>query len=210
MTIEYRANLAELEIRASGNGGDGRTVEGIAVPYGKPQRIDSELTEQFERGAFNHQLAAMHRVHFSREHVVWGGTVIGRQIDQRDDAAGLWGAWRVSATPTGDETLTLIRDQVLTELSIGFRAYPKRDRVLPDGTVSRRRADLTEVSVVLQGAYGQSAKIKAVRAAGELDDLDPDEQAELDEQAAAGGMTLAQARALAASVPLLPAGVLIR
>lgn len=195
--IEYRANLAELEVRAPGKGGDGRTVEGIAVPFGRPQRIHPDLIEQFARGAFAHQLNAMHRVHFSREHVVYGGTVIGRMIDQREDASGLWGAWRVSATVAGDETLTLIQDQVLTELSIGFRAHAKRDRTLPDGTVERRKADLTEVAIVLAGAYGQAAKVKAVRAAMLGDDLDDEGADTVD-----GRERAQRAAELLSSVPL--------
>lgn len=158
-----RGFVPELEIRSTANGGDGRTVEGIAVPYGRKQRIDASLVEQFARGAFNHQLNAPHRVKFSREHLTAGGTLIGKAIELRDDAAGLWGAWRVSATPTGDETIELVRDGVLDELSIGFRI--RQDRRLADGTIERVKADLMEVAVVLQGAYGQGALVSAVRQA---------------------------------------------
>lgn len=162
-----RAYAPQLEIRAAGKGGDGRTVEGIAVPYGVPQRIDSTLVEQFARGAFNHQLSAPHRVRFTREHMgMWGGSLIGRAVELRDDAAGLWGAWRVSATPTGDETLTLIEDGVLEQLSIGFRERKNGNRLLADGTIERTRADLVEVAVVLEGAYGRNAVATGVRSTG--------------------------------------------
>lgn len=170
-TIEHRTFAPDLEIRAAAKGGDGRTVEGIAVPYGQPQRIHAELTEQFAPGVFAHQLRAMHRVRMTRGHLVFGGVVIGRVHEAREEARGLWVAMRVSATPAGEETLTLVRDGVLDELSIGFRAYPKRDRVLPDGTVERRRADLTEVSVELAGAYGQKARITATRSVDADDDI---------------------------------------
>ncbi|QJY51257.1 HK97 family phage prohead protease [Pseudonocardia broussonetiae] len=158
-----RSFTPDLQIRSAAKGGDGRTVEGIAVPYARPQRIDSTLVEQFARGAFAHQLRAPNRVRFTREHMVHGGALIGRAIELRDDAAGLWGAWRVSATPAGDETLTLLEDGVLDELSIGFRA--RQDRRLEDGTIERVRADLVEVSVVLAGAYGRGALVSAVREA---------------------------------------------
>ncbi|MHA6626889.1 HK97 family phage prohead protease [Pseudonocardia sichuanensis] len=175
MTL-YRTFLPELEIRAASKGGDGRTVEGIAVPYGRPQRIYDGLVEQFARGAFATQLSKPWRVRFTREHAMLGGALIGKAIELRDDAAGLWGAFRVSATPAGDETLTLIQDGVLDELSIGFREG--RNRTLPDGTVERTRAHLTEVAVVLAGAYGQKAKVLATRA----EHADSDEADEVDEQ----------------------------
>jgi HK97 family phage prohead protease len=154
-----------LEVRSAGNGGDGRTIEGIAVPFLRRQRIDSTLTEQFAPGAFDHQIRAQaaHRIAFSRDHMSQGGTLIGRALELRNDAAGLWGAFRVSATTAGDETLALVADGALSELSVGFRA--QRDHTEPDGTITRVRADLVEVSVVLAGAYGQGATIMAVRSA---------------------------------------------
>jgi HK97 family phage prohead protease len=159
-----RSFAPQLEIRSAAKGGDGRTIEGIAVPYGSPQRIDATLVEQFARGAFNAQLNAPNRVRFSREHMAHGGALIGRAVELRDDAAGLWGAWRVSATPAGDETLTLVEDGVLDELSIGFRE--RQNRRLSDGTIERSTAHLVEVSLVLEGAYGRGALVEAVRAQG--------------------------------------------
>lgn len=201
-----RAFVPELEVRSAGKGGDGRTIEGIAVPYAQRQRIAPDLTEQFARGAFNHQLNAAHRVRLARDHVFLGGTVIGKAIELRDDAAGLWGAWRVSATPVGDETLTLVRDGVLDELSVGFRE--RQNRVLAGGVVERVKADLFEVSVVLQGAYGQGATVTAVRERQGHCALCGHLPGPLNEQATppvpAGTPRLAQARQLAASLPTLP------
>lgn len=163
-----RSFRPDLEIRSSSKGGDGRTVEGIAVPYGVEQRIDETLVEQFARGAFNAQLSAPNRVRFSREHMAYGGALIGRATEFRDDAAGLWASFRVSATAAGDETLELLRDGVLDELSVGFRT--RQDRRLANGTIERVRAHLVEVSVVLEGAYGRGALVSAVREAHQLQD----------------------------------------
>lgn len=158
-----RGFVPELEVRAASKGGDGRTIEGIAVPYGRKQRIPFEgITETFARGAFNHQLNAAHRVRLGREHPSIGGSVIGKAVELRDDAAGLWGAWRVSNTEAGNETLELVKDGVLDELSIGFRE--RQNRTLEDGTIERVRADLLEVSVVFLGAYGRGAVVTGVRA----------------------------------------------
>ncbi|MBB4689821.1 HK97 family phage prohead protease [Amycolatopsis jiangsuensis] len=159
--------MPELEVRSAAQGGDGRTVCGIAVPYGRPQQIDSRLTEQFARGAFNAQLRAAHRIPFTRNHLPHGGTLIGVATELRDDAAGLYGEWRVSKTPAGDETLELIKDGALSELSIGFREG--QNRALPGGVTERASATLTEVAIVMAGAYGDAATVAAVRAESAVD-----------------------------------------
>lgn len=183
----------DLEVRKATQGGDGRTVVGIAVPYAKPQRIDERLTEQFARGAFKHQLRAAHRVKFAREHLSLGGSLIGRLDVMRDDASGLYIEARVARTPLGDETLALLEDGALSDLSIGFRA--RQDRRLPGNVIERVTADLREVSVVLEGAYGEGALVAAVRSA--------DEQAEESVPGCTCGAAtrLAEARRVLAGLP---------
>jgi HK97 family phage prohead protease len=163
--IEYRAFVPELAVRApSGDAYDGRVIEGIAVPYGKRQRINDDLTEVFAPGAFAHQLGAAHRVKFTRGHQSQGGDIIGRALELRDEPAGLWGAFLVSDTQVGRDTLALVRDRALDELSIGFTQPNGGSFRLADGTIERRKANLFEVSIVPQGAYGRGAKVLATRA----------------------------------------------
>jgi HK97 family phage prohead protease len=159
----YRGFSPELEVR-SGDG-TGRTVYGIAVPYNAPTRITESLTEVFVRGAFDHQLSRPGRVKFAREHQALGGELIGAATLLRDDAAGLYVELRVANTPKGNETLELIRAGALDELSIGFMEAPGGNRKLGGGMVQRTRADLREVAVVLEGAYGQLATAAGVRSA---------------------------------------------
>lgn len=200
----YRPVEAELDImRAEQGGSDGRTVYGILVPWNHPQRIDAALTEQFERGSADHVIQAgergrapgglpAYRMHFAREHVRQGGTPVGRTCLLRDDAGGLYGEWRVSATPTGDELLELIKDGVYRELSVGFRAAPQWARRLPDGTVSRTRFDPFEAAAVLRGAYADAAFVGGVRS----------------EEDAIERARLSRARALLAGWPMVnPPGV---
>lgn len=156
--------MPELEVRSAG---DGRTITGIAVPYGRPQYIDSRLTEQFARGAFNAQLRAAHRIPFMRDHGPHGGRLIGVAKELRDDAAGLYGEWRVSRTPVGDETLELVKDGALSELSIGF--IEGQNRKLSGGVLERATATLTEVAIVMAGAYGEAAAVASVRAQSTVD-----------------------------------------
>ncbi|GAA1549910.1 hypothetical protein GCM10009804_03110 [Kribbella hippodromi] len=183
--VLFRAFTPDLEIRSDG---DGRTIRGIAVPYSQAVRIDARLTEQFARGAFNHQLRAANRVKLARGHLPMGGSLIGRATLLRDDAAGLYAELRVSETPLGDETLALVKDGALTDLSIGFRE--RKNRNLPGGITERVKADLSEIGVVLEGAYGALATVSGVRAVN--DDL-----AEVEAR-------IAEARQILATLPPLP------
>lgn len=162
MTTEaqFRTYRPDLEVRSSG---DGRTICGIVVPYLAPTRINESLVEQFARGAFNHQLRSPSRVKLSREHYLLGGEIIGAGSLMRDDAAGLYMELRASKTPRGDETLELVRDGALSELSIMFRS--RQDRRLAGGITERVTADMSEVAVVMQGAYGDLATVAGVRSA---------------------------------------------
>jgi HK97 family phage prohead protease len=157
--VMTRQWLPDLEVRSSG---DGRTICGIAVPYEQPQYIDSRLTEQFARGAFNAQLRAAHRIPFMRDH---GPLGVAKTL--RDDAAGLYGEWRVSRTPLGDETLELVKDGALSELSIGFQEG--QNRTVRGGVIERATATLTEVAIVMAGAYGPAAAVASVRAQSTVD-----------------------------------------
>lgn len=173
----YRSFNPDLQVRARG---DGRTIFGIAVPWNAPTRIDDNLVEQFERGAFNHQLRDASRVRFAREHVLLGGTLIGAASMMRDDAAGLYVELRASKTPVGDETLELVKDGALDQLSIMFRE--RQNRRLAGGITARVKADLAEVAVVMAGAYGDLATAVGVRSAATIpmaaEDLDLLAQAE--------------------------------
>lgn len=154
----YRSFRPDLQVRS---GGDGRTIMGIAVPYNAPTRIDNQLVEQFARGAFNHQIREASRVKFAREHMMLGGTLIGAASLLRDDAAGLYVELRASRTPIGDETLELVKDGALNQLSVMF--LERQNRRLAGGVTERVKADLREVAVVMEGAYGDLATAVGVR-----------------------------------------------
>jgi hypothetical protein len=75
----------------------------------------------------------------------------------------------------------------------------------------RTRASLFEVAIVPEGAYGRNATVSGLRSMGDLlraaTDDEPAED-ETDVDVVAPGMSLDQARALAARIPLLPIGMI--
>lgn len=159
----YRSYRPELEVK---RGGDGRTIFGIAVPYNAPTRIRDDLVEEFVRGAFDHQINAPNRVKYAREHLLLGGELIGALSLMRDDPIGLYVEMRASRTPKGDETLELVKDGALPDLSIWFEE--RQNRRAAGGVVQRIKAHLREVASVLQGAYGDLATAAGVRSAGQF------------------------------------------
>ena len=156
--IRTRQYTAELEVRD-----DGRTLIGIAVPYGTEAHIvehRQRYVETFIPGAFadagTHPLTATH----PRD----GAELpIGVSVELRDEADGLHGAWHVSDTELGNEVVTLVRDGVPLGLSVGF--VEGIDRWNREHTrVERVAASLDHVAVVRTPAYA-SARVHAVRTA---------------------------------------------
>jgi HK97 family phage prohead protease len=153
--METRNYDATLELRADG---DGRTVVGIAVPYDVEQRIGSNLVEVFRKGVFRDVTRAANRVKLLYQHKT--DAPIGRAVMLEEREEGLYGEFRISKTEAGDEALELIRDGVLSNLSVGFQPLKDEKR---GGIVNRIKAHLAEVSLVTFGAYGDAANIVAVR-----------------------------------------------
>ena len=153
---EYR--IEDYEIRSDG---DGRTLEGICVPFDTETRIGNRYTEVIRRGAFAKttqeraqrvKLLAMH----DGQRLPLGAAQRLQETDK-----GLLGEFRVSKTAAGDEALELVRDGALDSFSIGF--VPLRDNWNADKTyVERAEVKLLEVSLVAFPAY-EDAKVLALR-----------------------------------------------
>lgn len=156
--MEYRIHSEPLELRSATQ----RLVCGRLVPFGHDQRINDSLIERFERGAFNHQLRSPNRVGFHHLHSNNpGATPIGHGVLLRDEAEGLYGEFKVAASTIGDHFLAMAREGMLSQWSIGF--VPDRER--RDGaTTVYTRANLFELALVPEGAYGELAAVAAVRA----------------------------------------------
>lgn len=157
---QTRISPTDLEVRS---GGDGRTVSGIAVPFDEEADIGAYL-EVFRRGAFERTIAERGpgRVKFLAAHGRDQALPIGRASVLREDAAGLYGEFKVSKTVAGDEVLELVRDGALDSLSVAFD--PVRDRQ-HGNILERLEVRLLEVSAVAFPAY-RGALIGALRSDG--------------------------------------------
>jgi HK97 family phage prohead protease len=158
MTLHLRHLAADLHVRD-----DGRTLVGVAVPYGTEAQIvegRSRYVETFAPGAFadagTHPLTATHPR-------TGAELPIGVSVELRDEADGLHGAWHVSDIDLGNEVIVLVRDNVPLGLSVGFvEGISRWNR--EHTRVQRVTASLDHVAVVRTPAYA-GAGITAVRTA---------------------------------------------
>jgi uncharacterized protein len=152
-----RTHRIDLQIRDAEHG---RTITGLAVPYGVPTRI-GPYVETMVRGVFADATEAPDEVKVMAAHA-HDTLPIGRALSLTETPEGLLAELLVSDTTAGRDVLTLVRDGVATGLSVGF--VPVVDQWNADRTaVMRTRAALIEVSVVAFPAY-EDARIAAVRA----------------------------------------------
>jgi HK97 family phage prohead protease len=170
--ILHRSYTAELE------SGDGRTIDGLAVPYGVAAEVADELPtgtrryrERFEAGAFQRATRAPQRLELLVEHRDNGpidAVGIGVAFEERPD--GLHGSWRIYDGAIGDHVLERVKGGALRGLSIGFRPLGpgRRDE---DGTLVRTACHLDETSLTREPAYGK-AVVTAVRSAPALEELE--------------------------------------
>ena len=144
----------ELLIRD--DGGDGRTVFGLAVPFGVPSRIadwQGNYSETFARGSFAKTIREQgSRVKVLAHHdtrFLLAGQPILRETD-----AGLEIEASIARTRDGDDVLELIRVGALDSFSVGFSPVKGGDDWNDDMTeVTRRQVRLHEVSLVPFPAY---------------------------------------------------------
>lgn len=173
-TLE-RPFVPDISVRS-----DGRTVYGIAIPFGTDAIVNDgygPYTERFQRGAFAKTIRESgERIKLCINHEKVSRLPIGKAIALREDAAGLYGEYRISRTAEGDDALTLIRDGVVDSFSVGFR--PIKERKAGPGVIERTEVGLKEVSVVSFPAY-ENAVIQGVRAEFDIPDDELDRLVDL-------------------------------
>ena len=149
------------ELRAA-DGGDGRTVAGIAVPYNETTDL-APRPERFLPGAFKRSVGqrAGRPVKVLRNHD--GAYPVGLGTITETDS-GLLIEARLADTAHGDEAVREVRAGLLDSFSIGFRAIRER---MAGGVREVVEAALHEVSLVAVPAY-PGARVLAVRSAAQV------------------------------------------
>jgi hypothetical protein len=99
---------------------------------------------------------------------------VGHGTALREAPDALYGEFRVEPGGDGDKALHMVREGVLTALSI--EAIPKKSRLMGNGIVDRMKATLDKVSLVREGlaAYAE-AQVLAVREAPAIEPPVPNE-----------------------------------
>ncbi|MBF4613269.1 HK97 family phage prohead protease [Curtobacterium sp. VKM Ac-1376] len=138
-------HVRELHVREVDS--DARTFTGIAVPYDQQVPINDwfgTYNETFARGSVQDSDDAL---------LYWRHSdPIGRITSHRDTDGGWEVTARISETPLGDEAYTLLRDGVVTSMSVGFQSvsYEVDDE---SGDITRTAVRVREVSLVPMPAY---------------------------------------------------------
>lgn len=142
-------------------------LEGICAPYDETTFLAGEgRGERILRGAFR-KTAREQQGHLKlfRDHDHSRPIGYAQKISDRHPD-GLWAAFKLADGDRYSEVRDELRQGLLTDLSIGFRAV--QERVGADGAREITEAQLAEVSLVPIGAY-HSARVLAMRQAVTID-----------------------------------------
>lgn len=169
ITEAPETGLLHRTFAASLTAGDGRTVDVRIVPYGEQIEHNDGLggvpkgvvyREEWAAGAFAHQLNAANRVLANCEHEQGILGVVGHGLVLREAHDGLYGSFKIHETPAGETALILIREGVLSTVSM--EAAPRKAVRTASGVIRRVKADLRQIAFSRFGAY-KGARVLAVR-----------------------------------------------
>lgn len=155
LMLTRRIDVDGIELRDAQDG-DGLTLSGVAVPFGREYAMFDDYSEVIDPDCD----FGSRDVKLAREH----GALIGRIIGQKREADGLHITARIADTAQGREVADLVREGVYDAFSIGFKPVANAIENRDDGTtvVHRTAVELFEISVTGIPAY-PDAKITGQR-----------------------------------------------
>jgi HK97 family phage prohead protease len=137
MALEYKAVPFAVKEMVDVTGG-GWEIAGFASTWGDPPDAYGDVIVP---GAFAESIGTR-QTKFLYEH----REPIGRQLELREDAVGLFGRWAIVDTVAGTDAYKLAKGGVLDSLSIGYTVDESEYR--DDGVRLLKRLTLYEVSAV--------------------------------------------------------------
>ena len=173
-------------VRGSDTGTDGRTLHIRAVPWETEAQIGPSTWEVFTRGAYAKQVSSAHRVPLLLGHPANTSVasmtaaellsgLVGRITSMVEGVDGLDVQARMGTSAAANDALALVNDGVLDQVSVGFApiATATEKRAAGGQVVRRNRVNLDHVALLGSGAYGDAARVLAVRSASgpSIDDL---------------------------------------
>lgn len=161
----------ELEIPAARvreeAGGDGRTIEILAVPWNTPTgdgRTETGLSEQFAPGAFRHEQVIGRPLRWRHDEP------IGVVTAARDSDEGLVVTARVADTTLGRDALALAREMGdALGASVKYREAPGTDWTARPVTIAS--AEMDELSLTDRPVY-RTTRTKRIREESRMPDTD--------------------------------------
>lgn len=175
MKVLTHAMATTLVVRHEDDEDDGRTLVGLAVPFGDELDVSDfwdDYTEVFRRGAFAKTIREASRpvpLLVSHEHRTLPIGAATKLVETND---GLAAEFHLSRTARADEVLALVTDGALSGLSIGFEPVKQnvtkgsaREPAADRDLVERTEVSLREVSVCNFPAFA-TAGVTGVRDEG--------------------------------------------
>lgn len=155
---------------------DGRTIEGMIVPWDKPTRVKKPMDgwESYRRGALDKSLAETGRpIPLLLRHSENEPAAKLVAHENRDD--GHYAVFRALDTGAGRDAIELIREGLYTGLSIGGWAVPARTTIRRgtrgEQMIERAEMRLDHVGLVRTPAF-EDARVLSLRGVDEFEEYD--------------------------------------
>lgn len=173
-----RSMIASIDRPITAAASDGRTVTGLALPYGVPGH-SSRGRVIVDRGAV--ALAAdLKRIKLYRDHSDASGTPVGYCTSAEDTAEGIVMSFKIGATPDGDAALADVAEGIRDALSVEIMGAEL-------GAGNRLKAGtITAVALVAVPAF-EDARVHGFTASLNTDPADDEAPSTGGDDRAAGG-----------------------
>ena len=161
-----RLTPQKIELEAAAGDQPRRTFIGIAAPYGVAATTMDGTKVQFAEGSLPTDGPAPKLLEYHDQNRPVGIVMERVSIP----GVGMSFAAKISDTTAGRDALTLIKDGVLTEVSVGVEPL---EFAWEGDTMVVSKAAWNELSLVTAGAFGAQAKIDTVYAQAQTDEPAP-------------------------------------